>query len=84
MAMGPRENVECVPREYIPVRGAGGLQLQLDRWGKNEKEMFGLLVGDKKARIDQSIFKGLIWIILLILKIERNIFISYDIACSHL
>ena len=44
--MGPRENVECVPREYIPVRGAGGLQLQQeDRWGKNEKEMFGLLVG---------------------------------------
>ena len=23
----------------------GGLQLQQDRWGKNEKEMFGLLVG---------------------------------------
>ena len=42
------------------------------------------LLGDKKARIDQSIFKGLIWIIVLILKIERNIFISYDIACSHL
>ena len=45
MTMGSRENVECVPREYIPVRGAGGLQLQQDRWGKNEKEMFGLLVG---------------------------------------
>ena len=42
------------------------------------------LLGDKKARIDQSIFKGLIWIIVLILKFKRNIFISYDIACSHL
>ena len=56
--MWSREKAECVPREYIPVRGAGGLQLQQGRWGKNEKEMFGLLVGDKKARIDQSIFKG--------------------------
>ena len=42
---GIEREVECVPREYIPVRGAGGLQLQPDRWGKNEKEMFGLLVG---------------------------------------
>ena len=42
------------------------------------------LLGDKKARIDQSIFKGLIWITVLILKIKRNILISYDIACSHL
>ena len=82
--MGPRENVECVPREYIPVRGAGGLQLQQDRWERMRRRCLVCLLGDKKARIDQSIFKGLIWIIVLILKFKRNIFISYDIACSHL